>query len=45
MIEMKVGLEERLPIGGEEETEEQKCCLDVLILIPPAFVTQCLLLF
>lgn len=44
MIEMKVGLGKRLPIGGEE-TEEQECCLNVLILISPAFVTQCLFLF
>lgn len=42
---MKVGLGKRLPIGGKEETEEQKCCLAVLIVIPPAFVTQCLLSF
>jgi len=33
MIEMKMGLGERLPIGGREETERQKCCLDVPILI------------
>lgn len=39
------GIREETSIGGREEIEEQKCCLDVLILIPPAYVTQCLVSF
>lgn len=44
MIEIKGGSGKRVSVG-EKEIQVQRCCLNVLILMPPAFVTQCLLSF